>query len=103
MNMIQVKRTRLSWGHSICFPLLPRNELIRNGWAADYMFEQMGEKNTRTGPTEHGDQFHLARKSGGRFAFNLWLFNEAKNSFAMRAVDPYDTDISDILERISAR
>ena len=81
---------------------MSRDELIRNGLAAHYMFEQMGEQNSRVGPTEHGDKFKLVRKSGDRFVLQLRLFRVAENSFQMRAIDPYQTDISDILARVQS-
>ncbi len=102
MKTVEVKWNKYPWGNSIAFPPLPRNGLIRNGLAADYMFEQMGEQNSRVGPTEYGDQFNLVRKSGDRFVLKLRLYREAKNTFVMRSVDPYQTDISDILALVRA-
>ena len=100
MKTIHVRWIRHPWGDAIEFPPLPRSELIRNGSAADYMFEQMGEQNSRVGGTEYGDQFDLVRKSGDRFKLKLRLFREAVNPFRLRAVDPYQTDISKILASV---
>lgn len=100
MKTVEIEWNKYPWGYAMYFPPLPRTGLISNGLAADYMFEQMGEQNSRVGPTEHGDKFRLVRKSCDRFVLTLYLYREAKNTFQMRAVDPYQTDISDILERL---
>lgn len=79
-----------------------RDELISKGLCADYMFDQLGEKKKRTGPTEYGDRFTLERRANERYKIELRLGNEAKIPYGMRSTaDPYQTDISDILEQIS--
>ena len=79
-----------------------RAELIRCGVAHDYMFEQLGKHGQRSGPTEYGDNFRLQRLTKDSFKLTVYLSNTARNPYGMSKVDPYETDISDILERIAA-
>ena len=78
-----------------------RAQLVNNGFAADYMFDQLGDKNTRSGPTEYGDNFTLERRVHGRYKLLLTLSNEAQQPYGMGKVDPYKTDISGVLEALS--
>ena len=77
-----------------------RDELIESNLAADYMFDQLGDGNTRKGSTEYGDRFNLERRANGLFNLSLSLRTEAKHPYGMGKIDPYETDITDILNQI---
>ena len=77
-----------------------RAELLECGVAADYMFEQLAEQGQRSGPTEYGDSFKLQRLGSGTFELNVYFHEDAKKPYGMSKIDPYDTDISDILARL---
>ncbi len=79
-----------------------REQLIQSGLAADYMFGQLGNQNSRKGPTEYGDRFRLDRRAKSKFSFSLRLLPTAEIPIRMATADPYTTDIGHILERISA-
>lgn len=79
-----------------------RAELIACGVADDYMFEQLGEQGQRSGPTEYGDKFRLQRLGKDRFELRVYLNEVAENPYGMSKIDPYDTDISDIMARVQA-
>lgn len=78
-----------------------RNELISSKLCADYMFDQLGEKNARSGPTEYGDRFTLERRSNQQYQITLWLKPKARKPHGMASVDIYQTDISALLKQIS--
>ena len=78
-----------------------RDELINSKLCADYMFDQLGEKNARSGPTEYGDRFTLQRRSNQRYQITLWLRPKARKPHGMASVDIYQTDISALLKQIS--
>ena len=80
-----------------------RDGLLDSDAAAGYMFDQLGDnKKSRTGPTDCGDKFYLERNNNGRFRLLIWTFDCPQQPFGLSKVDPYKTDISKILERISA-
>lgn len=87
-------------GRTLVWAKGTRAELIESGLAADYMFEMLGDKNTKGARTEYGDMYSLARRKGNRFQLLLELLPEPKNPRGMGHIDPYDTDISDILSRL---
>ncbi len=76
-----------------------RDQLINSGFAAQYMFNQLGDKNTRSGPTEYGDSFTLERRGYGRYKLLLRHRPDAQNPYGMANIDPYETDISAILKQ----
>ena len=74
-----------------------RADLLATGAAAEYMFDQLGDNSgSRSGPTEFGDKFTLHRRKND-FDLLIWTFDRPQQPFGMAKVDPYDTDISEIL------
>lgn len=65
-----------------------RDQLVNSGFAADYMFEQLGEKNKRSGPTEFGDRFDLMRRAYNSYDLRFILGNEARVPYGMGHIDP---------------
>ena len=89
-------------GRTLLWAKGTRAELIESGLAAEYMFDMLGDKNTKGARTEYGDIYSIGRCWHGRYSLKLELLPEPKNPHGMGYIDPYDTDISGILERISA-
>ena len=77
-----------------------RDKLIESGLAADYMFEVLGDRASKGARTEYGDLYKLGRLKNNRFSLYLSLLPVPKNPHGMAHIDPYDTDISDILSRL---
>ena len=65
------------------------------------MFDQLGDKGTRKGDTENGDLFELTRRAKGKFKFRLMLGSEPDMPYGQSKVNPYDTDISDIMAKFT--
>ena len=99
-DFLDVKAEAQYWGTNV-EATGPREELIDRGLCADYMFDQLGDKNARSGPTEYGDKFTLTRRANQQYKIVLWLYPRARHPYGMASTDPYQTDISDILEQIS--
>ena len=57
-NSLRIKRRAYDWA-TVDEAVGTRNELISSKLCAAYMFDQLGEKNARSGPTEYGDRFAL--------------------------------------------
>ena len=89
-------------GRTLIWATGTHDELIESGIAGEYMFRQLGDRPNKAHRTEYGDMYCLERRTGGRFHVFLELLPEPKNPHGMAHVDPYDTDISDILARIRA-
>lgn len=80
-----------------------KDDLIACGVAGEYMFDQLGDQNSRQGSTEYGDNFHLIRRSQQRYKLTLWMEHKPRQPWGIGNIKYSDTDISDILEKISAR
>ncbi len=80
-----------------------RAELVDSGVIGDYAFDGLGKSGSRSSCDEYGNQYELRKASKGRFQLRLHITDEPKKPYGMTKVDPYDTDISDILARVQAR
>ena len=78
-------------------------ELVDSGVIGEYVFGLLGKSGTKSSCDEYGNQYELRKASKGRFQLRLHITDEPKKPYGMTKVDPYDTDISDILARVQAR
>lgn len=99
-NSLRIEVRAYDWG-TMAEAIGTREELINSGLCADYMFDQLGEKNARSGPTEYGDRFKLTRRANQRYKITLCLYPKAKKPHGMASVDISKIDTSDILKKIS--
>ena len=98
-NGIRLSVERFHTGIAVRFHTATRERLIDAGFAAPYMFEQMGDRKTRHGTTEYGDVFNLQRRATG-FSLELLLYDEPRKPHGSGKRSPENTDISGILELI---
>ena len=99
-NSLRIKVRAYDWG-TMAEAIGTREELINSGLCADYMFDQLGDKNARSGPTEYGDRFRLTRRANQRYKITLCLSPKTKKPHGMASVDISKIDISGILKKIS--
>ncbi len=79
-----------------------RTELVDSGVIGDYAFDGIGKSGSRSACDEFGNKYQLKKKGKTRFELRLEICSEPAKPYGMAKADPYDTDISEILERISA-
>lgn len=79
-----------------------RAELVNSGVIGDYVFDQLGKSGVKRGCDEFGNNYRLAKKGKSRFELEFEIFSEPQKPYGMAKADPYKTDITEILERISA-
>ncbi len=79
-----------------------RAELVDSGVIGDYAFDGLGKSGSRSACDEFGNKYQLKKKGKVRFELRLQICSEPEKPYGMAKADPYKTDISEILERISA-
>ncbi len=80
-----------------------RPELVDSGVIGDYAFDRLGKiSGSRSACDEFGNKYNLKKKGKARFELGLQIRSEPEKPHGMAKADPYETDISEILERISA-
>ncbi len=79
-----------------------RAELVDSGVIGDYAFDGLGKSGSRSACDEFGNKYQLKKKGKTRFELRLEICSEPEKPYGMAKADPYKTDISEILERISA-
>jgi hypothetical protein len=78
-----------------------REDLIKDGIAGEYMFDALGDKKKKSARTEYGDAYTIARSYEDAIMLKIQLRSFPRNPHGMTKVDPYDTDIGEILDRFS--
>ncbi len=79
-----------------------RAELVDSGVIGDYAFDGLGKSGSRSACDEFGNKYELKKTGKSRFRLRLRIRSEPEKPYGMAKTDPYKTDISEILERISA-
>ena len=79
-----------------------RAELVDSGVIGVYAFDGLGKSGVRSACDEFGNKYELKKTGKSRFRLRLRIRSEPEKPYGMAKADPYKTDISEILERISA-
>jgi hypothetical protein len=79
-----------------------RAELVDSGVIGDYAFDGLGKSGSRSACDEFGNKYRLQKKGKVRFELRLEIRSEPQKPYGMAKADPYKTDITDILESITA-
>ena len=79
-----------------------RAELVNSGVIGGYAFDRLGKSGVRSACDEFGNKYQLRKTGKDKFRLRFHISSEPEKPYGMAKADPYKTDISEILERISA-
>ena len=77
-----------------------RSELVDSGVIGDYAFDGLGKSGSRSACDEFGNKYRLRKKWKTRFELRFQIRSEPVKPYGMAKVDPYETDIAEIYDRI---